>query len=405
MVAASGWSAVSAVVVMAVAARVLDTTDYTRLLVYYSVLFGCFQVITGIQNESSRAVSSASLNAGGDVATRPARVVTMAVILTGAGVAALLLLAPLWAPSLRASPLVVAVSAAILVVYGCYLSLAGALAGRHRWGTMIVLFFSEPTVRIALVLVIALSIPSLMSLQLAMAIPALTSLLVALAIRPARETLLARGDVGLRRLLSNGALAMLAAGAAAVLVNGFPAIVHAALGDGTPAIASILLAVQLTRAPVMVPLTVFQSIAIAGFVAVQRGSLRVLFKPFAGLAGVGALLAVAAGLVGPWLMRLLFGPDYVMPGLALGCLTFATVSVALVTLSGTATIAVGAHRAYLAGWLLGAGATVALLFTLPLAGVSRVIVAVLVGPLFGVVVHLWAIRRSGGRQPVVNVEG
>jgi len=395
MIVASGWSAVSAVVVMAVAARVLDTADYTRLLVYYSALFGCFQIITGIQNESSRAVSSANLESGDRGVARPARVLTMAVILTGAGVVALLLLSPLWAPSLGASTLVVSVSAAILVIYGCYLSLAGALAGHHRWGTMIVLFLSEPTVRIGLVLVIALTLPSLVSLQLAMAIPALTSLLVALAIRPAREALLARGDVGLRRLLGNGLLAMLAAMAAAVLVNGFPAIVRAALGDATPGLATILLAVQLTRAPVMVPLTVFQSIAIAGFVAVRNGSLKVLVKPFAGLAALGALLALVVGFVGPWIMRLLFGSQYVMSGLMLGCLTFATVSVALLTISGTATIAVGAHRAYLVGWLLGAGATVALLFALPLAGVGKVIAAVLVGPLFGVLVHLWAIRGSG----------
>jgi len=405
VLAASGWSAISAVAVMAVAARVLSTADYTQLLVYYSALFGCFQVLTGIQNESSRAVGAAALTADASTDSRPARVATMALILAGSGVVILLLLSPLWAPYVGVRALVVTVSAVVLVAYSCFLALVGALAGRHQWGTMTVLFFSEPTVRVVVVAAIAFSLPSLTSLQLALALPALAWLVVTVALRPARSVVLARGDVSLRRLLSNGLLAMLAAGAAAVLINGFPAIARAALGSETPGLAAILLGVQLTRAPVMVPLGVFQSIAIAGFVANQRGRLAALAKPVVGVVVVGVVLAVAAALVGPWIMALIFGPNYVLAGWALGCLTFATVSVALLTLSGTATIAVGAHRAYLIGWVLGAGATVALLFALPLVGVGKVIVAVLVGPLLGASVHLFAIRRTGLADDLVSQKG
>jgi len=404
VLAASGWAAIVTIVVTVVCARVLDSFAYTQFLVYWSVLFGCFQILTGLQNEGVRAVSAAASSGNTHAGFPRARVLAMTLIL--AGIVAVLVLAfgPWWAPKLGVGAVVVIVSAVMVVSYGCHLTLGGILAGRREWGTMAALSALEPTVRIVLVVAVAILAPTLASLQLAAVLSALTWVVFALVVPRGRNAALARADIALKPLLANGAWAMLAAAASAVLVNGFPAIVRVALGSNSPGVASLLLGVQLTRAPLMMPLAAFQGVAIAGFVASRHGRMRALAKPFAAVVGIGVVLAGLAALLGPWIMRLLYGSDYVLSRVVLGGLTFAAVSIALLTLAGSATIAVGAHKAFLAGWVVGAAATVGLLFALPLADALRVIMAVLIGPLAGVAVHLLAIR-SHDRRSSLETDG
>jgi O-antigen/teichoic acid export membrane protein len=104
---------------------------------------------------------------------------------------------------------------------------------------------------------------------------------------------------------------------------------------------------------------------------------------------------LAAGLVGPWLLRVAFGPDYHAAGTLLAWLTAAAVAIAMLTLTGAATVAAAMHRAYALGWV---GATVAstLLLLLPLPLETRTVVALLCGPLVGIGVHLAALSRKGG---------
>jgi len=397
VLAASGWAAVSALAVSVVAARVLGTDDYTQFLVYWSVLFGCFQILSGLQNEAARSVSVTTFQpvpADGSSSRRFPRVLVMTLILAGGTALVCALLAPLWAPRLDVGGILLVVSVVMVLSYGCHLTLVGALAGRREWGTMAALSATEATIRMALVLLVAFLIPSLTSMRLAAALPALTWVLFVLVFPRARNATNARADMDLKPMLVNGAWAMLAAASAAVLINGFPALVRAALGGATPGLAAILLGVQLTRAPILMPLGAFQGVAIAGFVSATQGRLRALFKPLAAIVGIGLVLAVVVGAVGPWVMRLLYGPQYVLTAPVLGGLAFAAVSIALLTLTGAATIAIGQHRWFVAGWVVGAAATIALLFGLPIVGAVRVILAVLVGPLFGTIVHMVAIRRS-----------
>ena len=67
-------------------------------------------------------------------------------------------------------------------------------------------------------------------------------------------------------------------------------------------------------------------------------------------------------------------------------------AIALLTLTGAATVAAALHRAYAVGWL---SATVAstLLLLLPLELELRTVIALLCGPLLGMAVHLGALAR------------
>jgi O-antigen/teichoic acid export membrane protein len=158
----------------------------------------------------------------------------------------------------------------------------------------------------------------------------------------------------------------------------------------------VILAVTLTRAPLLVPMTAMQGNLIAYFVdhhAGGRGTrLQALAKPAAVVLAVGTLGVIAAGSVGPWLLHVAFGPEYQTSGTLLAWLTAGAVSIAILTLSGAATVAAALHRAYSLGWV-AATVAAALLLTLPLNLETRTVVALLCGPLVGIVVHLAALAR------------
>jgi hypothetical protein len=91
-----------------------------------------------------------------------------------------------------------------------------------------------------------------------------------------------------------------------------------------------------------------------------------------------------------------FGEDYRAGGALLAWLTGAAIAIALLTLTGAATVAAALHRAYAAGWI---SATVVsmLLLLLPLGLETRTVIALLCGPLMGIAVHLGALARGSTR--------
>jgi O-antigen/teichoic acid export membrane protein len=183
-----------------------------------------------------------------------------------------------------------------------------------------------------------------------------------------------------------------AAGASAILVMGFPVLLKATSSDLGAAGGVVILAVTLTRAPLLVPLTAMQGNLIAHFVDQRERRLRSLITPVAVLAVLGAAAVLVAGLLGPWLLRTAFGSAYQAPGSLLAWFTAAAVAIALLTLTGAATVAAALHRAYAVGWI---GATLAstLLLLLPWPLETRTIVALMCGPVVGIAVHLVALSR------------
>jgi O-antigen/teichoic acid export membrane protein len=133
---------------------------------------------------------------------------------------------------------------------------------------------------------------------------------------------------------------------------------------------------------------------IAHFVDERSGRLRALMAPAALVGGIGAVGVLGAGFVGPWLLRVAFGAQYDAGSALLAWLTAAAVAIAMLTLTGAATVAAALHRAYSLGWV---GATVAsgLLLMLPLPLETRTVVGLLCGPLVGIGVHLAALARAG----------
>lgn len=415
ILAASMLAALSAFLVTVIAKHNLESLDNSQFLIFWSLLFGVYGVVAGLQQESTRAVGAARLQTRLTDAGlgRPGAPVIAIAAAFGLVIGLLVLLtSPWWAPGQFHSQ--VYFSAALIgcsvPLYAVHAAMSGAAAGREKWYQFALLGGAEASWRLLAILLAALFAVGLAGFQLAVVSAVFFWMVLLLCSRQARITFTARADVGSARLSRNILFAMGSSAASAVLMTGFPALMRASEGGQLSERASIelalmILAISICRSPIMIPLQAFQGFAISAFLKQKHRPVAAMVKPAAALMGLGLLGALLAGLVGPWLFRLIYPPkpnevevyDQVLSGWLLGLLVLASAVMALLVLSGTAVIALNAHRAYVAGWTLAALVSLALLF-LPLDLVSRSVLALFVGPACGFGVHLTAMllyaRRS-----------
>ena len=390
---ATAISALCGYTVLYLAARTLSPAGFS----VFGVFWGAFGLVTGaafgLLQEATREVRSTLHQTGGSAEhTRPMRVAA------GLGVAAGALIAgtaALWAPHVFAESrsLSVALLAIGLAGFCLHATLLGMLAGIGNWTLYGSLMVTDAVIRVliaAAAFALGWGLVGFLWATVGGAIAWLMILLVAPAARAAARV---RTSVGAADFLRGAAHSIAAAGASAILVMGFPVLLKATSGELGAAGGIVILAVTLTRAPLLVPLTAMQGNLIAYFVDHCRARLRALLLPAAVVLGLGALGVAAAALLGPWLIRTAFGEDYQTSPALLAWLTAAAVSVALLTLTGAAAVAAALHRAYAIGWV-GATLAAALLLTLPLDLPTRAVVALLCGPMVGIAVHLMALHGS-----------
>ncbi|OBG34062.1 hypothetical protein A5673_22320 [Mycobacterium sp. E3198] len=367
----------------------------------FGVFWGAFGLVTGAANgllqESTREVRSANylgeIGAAPVGRTHPLRVAAMV------GVAAAVVIAassPLWSARVfvEARWLSVALLSVGLAGFCLHATLLGMLAGTDHWTSYGALMVTDAVIRVA-VAAATFAIRWGLAGFLWATVAGATAWLITLAVSPtarAAARLLTPGDTA--TFLRGAAHSITAAGASAILVMGFPVLLKLTSSDLGAEGGVIILAVTLTRAPLLVPLTAMQGNLIAHFVDERGDRLRPLVRPAAIIGGIGAVGVLAAGIVGPWLLRVFFGPQYQASSALLAWLTAAAVAIAMLTLTGAAAVAAALHRAYALGWV---GATVAsgLLLLLPLPLQTRTVVGLLCGPLVGIGVHLVALARAG----------
>lgn len=380
--------------------RVLSKADNAEFLAFWSALFLLFGILGGLQTEIIRYVTAL----GADPSARPRggtekpRTVALFAVVFGiaAGVAVVLVMTSLlWGRAVLGPHWVVLVLvlAGACVAFSVHAALAGVLSGRHLWGNFSALVASESSFRLVLVLIVGLLAGSTAGLAAAAAAGALAWVLVAVFSPQLRSAFSMPLAVPVRDFARKVGHASISTAASASLVVGFPILYRITTpADVYLASAPLLLAILLTRAPLMVPLGTFQSVAIAHFVRHRDrglGALRPIALAIAGVALVGAL---AAYFLGPWLMVLLFGPDYHVAPWILAGLTAAAAVLALLTLTGGMCVALNRHRVSSVGWV-SAGALTLLVLLLPLDPDFRAVTSLLLGPLLGVSIHTVALSR------------
>lgn len=402
---ASVLAAVAGILILFVTSHALSPADNAEFLSFWAALFFVCGVLGGIQAESTRAVGAARA-AHGSGNAQGAPVLTSGLIVGASAALIVLLLSPVLGTYLFPTDTVaiVGVLVATAILFSCHATLAGAAQGNDQWSLFAGMVSLEAVLRLTAIAAAAALAAPLVGLELA-CLAALTAWVVVALVSPAaRSSLRSRADVGLWRLLQNTGHALLSAASSASLIVAFPILLKLTTPQADYALsAPILLAISLTRAPIMVPLQAFQGVALAEIVRDPQNGWRGLKKPLVALVGVGVLGAAAAWLVGPLLM-LFFGPAYKVEGWALAALTLAAVLMAVLTLLGTVVIGLGNHRAYSAGWLTATAVAIGLLL-LPAGVEIRSILSLGLGPLAGIAVHAVAIaaivrnRRGSAVQP------
>jgi O-antigen/teichoic acid export membrane protein len=364
----------------------------------FGVFWGAFGLVTGaafgLLQETTREVRAAQYI---DVApvrrTHPLRVAAMV------GVAAAVVIAgssPLWSGRVfvEARWLSVVLLSVGLAGFCLHATLLGMLAGTNHWTTYGALMVTDAVLRVAVAAATFVLGWGLTGFLWATVAGAVAWLMMLAASATARTTARLLTPGGTATFLRGAAHSITAAGASAILVMGFPVLLKLTSNELGAEGGVIILAVTLTRAPLLVPLTAMQGNLIAHFVDERSDRLRALIAPAAIIGSIGAVGVLAAGVVGPWLLRAAFGPQYQASSALLAWLTAAAVAIAMLTLTGAAAVAAALHRAYAVGWV---GATVAsgLLLLLPLPLQTRTVVGLLCGPLVGIGVHLVALARAG----------
>ncbi len=397
---ATALTAVCGYVVIYLAARDLAPGGFS----VFGVFWGAFGLFTGAANgllqETTREVRSMGYTGDPRVVPGPGRPRTHPLRVAAlVGVVAAVVIAgssPLWSGRLfvEARWLSVGLLSVGLAGFCLHATLLGMLAGTDQWTRYGVLMVTDAVSRVMVAAATFVIGWGLTGFLWATVAGSAAWLIMLMASPTARATarLLTPGSTA--TFLRGAAHSITAAGASAILVMGFPVLLKLTSTELGAQGGVVILAVTLTRAPLLVPLTAMQGNLIAHFVDERTDRLRALIAPAGIIAGIGAVGVLAAGLVGPWLLRVAFGAQYDASSALLAWLTGAAVAIAMLTLTGAAAVAAALHRAYSLGWV---AATVAsgLLLLVPLPLETRTVVALLCGPMVGIGVHLVALARTG----------
>lgn len=379
-------------VVIYLAARGLAPAGFS----VFGVFWGAFGMVTGAANGllpvTTREVRTARYtDMDACCRTHPLWVACFT------GLAAALVIAgssPVWGGRVFAAerPLSVGLLCVGLAGFCLNATLSGMLGGADRWSQYGALMITDIVMRV-LVAIATFAIGwGLAGYLWATAAGAVAWLLMLIVSPVARSAARQQVPSSTATFLRGAAHSIAAAGASAVLMMGFPVLLKATSTHLGAEGGVVILAVTLTRAPLLIPLVGMQSNLTAHFVDRRTAGLRMLIAPAALIVGIGAVGVVAAGLAGPWLLRVGFGPSYHASGALLAWLTAGAVAIAVLTLTGTAVVAAALHRAYSLGWV-GATAASTSLLLLPFSLETRTVIALLLGPLVGIAVHMAALAR------------
>lgn len=398
---AAGGSAAVSYVVMWLAARVLSTADATVFLTLLSVLFFSYGLLSGLATEVTRSTAAALRDAR---AVGPSlwRVSAVAATVCSAAVVTFVVIGSerLLGPDAGAG---LAWAVALLMGlgvagYAFHSTAVGALTGRRQWTGCAAVIASEASARLALTVAAAVLGAGLLGMLTGSASAALAVFVVLVLARGIRPAMATATDCSGRALGWRIAQSMLAQASAAALIVGFPVMLAATtVPSEYRNAAPLILAVSLTRAPLLVPLNAVQGVAVSYLVHAGQRFGRALVLVIGVLVAVGVVGSLLAWAIGPWLMETLFGADYRVDGWVLGLLTLSATLLAVLTVTGATCQATDRHAVFLGGWV-AATVTTAVVLLLPGTLEQRSVTALLCGPAVGLVVHVVALVHGGARN-------
>jgi O-antigen/teichoic acid export membrane protein len=384
--------------------RAIGVADYSVFAVFWSFTFLLTAALSGIQQELTRSTQPGERTAK----NRGHGPVPFAAIASIVTFGLIVGTAPFWAKAAFPGeswalvwPLAFGATSYVAVA-----ALSGTFYGLQFWTAIFSMTVVDALLRLAAISVVLLTGAGHLALAWAVAVPfSLTPALIwAFARkRAARRTVL---DASYARLAWNSIRTTLASTAMGVMVSGFPL----ALGLTSQSVPRadfglVALAATLTRAPLIVVGLALQSYLIVFYRNHASRMLRIVLMLLGLVLVAGLALAAVGWWVGPLLWHVLFPGELTPPPFFIATLVLSAALVGAMCVTAPAVLATGNHGIYSAGWIVAASVTVGCLM-LPLPFVERVSLALIVSPIFGLLMHGayfalvrfgWKVRDSGSR--------
>ncbi|MDR6973267.1 hypothetical protein [Leifsonia shinshuensis] len=377
---------------------------YAVFSVFWSALFLVVGVLFGVQQEATRAVAQADReSAAVQPGARRSSIWLFAAVLAVVVLAVVLVSALLWAPpSLGPDNAGLSVFVAVGAAFNCLVAAgSGVMAGSGMWRQLAGVVALDGVLRVAFVLLTLAVTTQPWALALAVILPFPLALAVVFLTAPRELVRRAVVPERMRGLAANTLRTMIAGSATAVLINGFPLILSFfASPSGHRALGSLVLAVTLTRAPILVPLMALSSFLVSQFARAPHGAIRLVTRLSVLIAAVVAVLCLCAWLFGVPVIRAVFGSQFDLDAATLTALVASSGMIGILCVTGSAVLARNLHGGYAIGWVAASVVTIVLLF-LPLPLEGRAALALAAGPAVGIAVHLWWLRprATGDAEP------
>jgi len=391
ILAATAVAGVFGYAIQLLAPRMLESDySYVGFSVFWSTLYLGVSAMSGVQQEVARATHPA-LDEPPSAVLRTFTLWAAAAVAVASVVVAVLVHSAVLPGESAGLAAVLTVG---LIGYLANAVLSGVLYGLRLWAPVAALIIVDVVIRAVLVIAgFALQL-STGWLALLIAVPFGASFaLVWLWVRW-RVIGAFRLDVGFSRLVAHVAGTVGASAASGVMITGLPMLIGVtAAGAPAATIGSLILAISLTRAPIVIPVIALQSFLIT---AVFRGG-RVRTARLLGLLGAAlAIVGVLAGigwLVGPALISWVSAGRFAVDGGMAAAIVASAGLIAAMCVTGPALIAARQHAENLVAWVAAGGLTV-LALVLPLGVETRVANALLVPPVAGLLIHVVFLLRG-----------
>lgn len=366
-------------------------TEYLAFSVFWAALYLSIGALSGIQQEVARSSARGTAGGGGE-SGQVWRFIAITSVIVVAIIGATSFF---WGPAVfgEESASSVAFLAAGALGYVALAALSGVLYGTGQWNTLAWSIVADPVLRCVLLGVALGLMLSAQTVQLAVVLPLfLTAAFVGAVWWKSKTSVLL--DVRVPELLWNVARAVVGSAATAVLVSGFPLFLKVGLSGSSPElVATIIFVVNFTRAPIVIPLLALQSYMVVSFARDAKN----LWKRLVAICGIGigvsAGIGLAAYFLSPWVFGVLLGGTYAPNPVFVGSIIAASGLTAALCVTGSAALSHSLHSIFSLGWAVAAITTVGLLFV-PLSAEPRVVVALALGPLIGLLVHGIGLARA-----------
>lgn len=377
---------------LSASARLHDPELYVAFGTFWSAMYLMVSLLSGVQNEVTRAVRPV---APGE---QPGGTRDLAAVgLVGAGL--LVVIAAMVvgvAPDLLAPAswmLFAGVSALTVSLLG------GVMQGLGRWESAALLTVADSVLRMVLVVTAIVLLASPFWLYGAIAGPMAVAVVLVGALTWPRMRGRFVVDVGRSVLMRQVGGTVVASASLGLLVSGLPALMSAvARGTDAQRLAELLMVTGLARAPLIVPIIALQAVLLVRFRDSSSAARRELKRMSTAVLAVTALASGVAGVLGPWALRSLTSGRYTIEAVYVAGTVAGAGILGIAVLVGAALLARSRHAAYVTLWTGAAVSSVAILLG-PGPLDVRALVAMLAGPSVGVAAALLVNRRGSPAGP------